>query len=85
MVYDWVLVEADFLREYGIDLVHDLDGMSWRKFLALLRGLSPNSATVTATTSRIQFGSRETVNVVSGAQATQSTFVALFGHSSTPA
>lgn len=34
------------MREYGIDLREALrdDGLSWRRFIALLRGLSPQSA-----------------------------------------
>lgn len=36
-------IEADFLREYGIDLL--TCEMSWRRFRALYAGLSPRSAT----------------------------------------
>lgn len=39
----WGAVEADFQREYGIDLLAGLDGMSWRRFLVLLQGLSAGS------------------------------------------
>ena len=37
----WRYIEADFQREYGIDLVHS--DMSWRKFRVLYEGLSPKS------------------------------------------
>lgn len=47
----WSLIEADFLREYGIDLVDEfrrsergLPAMSWRAFLVRLRGLGQYSA-----------------------------------------
>ena len=32
------------MREYGIDLMERIDGMSWRRFACLIRGLSPGSA-----------------------------------------
>jgi hypothetical protein len=38
---DWAILEADFRREYSIDLVHAR--LSWRAFLVLANGLSPNS------------------------------------------
>jgi hypothetical protein len=41
------LVEADFQREYGIDLMASLDSMSWRRFVVLLGGLSLESRTTT--------------------------------------
>lgn len=36
-------MEADFLREYRIDLVRELPQLSWRRFLVLLAGLSSES------------------------------------------
>ena len=36
-------IEADFRREYGIDLIKEIKGMSWRKFQVLLFSLSSNS------------------------------------------
>jgi hypothetical protein len=40
----WRLIYADWRREYGRDLMADLDdGMSWWEFAALLSGLSPES------------------------------------------
>ena len=35
-------IEADFQREYGINLL--TNSMSWRRFCALYSGLSPRSA-----------------------------------------
>ncbi len=32
------------MREYGIDLMERIDGMSWRRFSALARNLSPFGA-----------------------------------------
>jgi hypothetical protein len=37
-------VEADFMREYGIDLVTELPGLTLRRFMVLVRGLGPSSA-----------------------------------------
>ena len=56
--------------------------MSWRRFLTLLRGLSPQSATVTAAVNRTEFGAKDPAHLVEGPVATQQTFVALFGRSS---
>ena len=36
-------MEADFQREYGINLVEALPTMNWRRFSVLWRGLGPNS------------------------------------------
>lgn len=42
---DWLLVEADFHREYGIEqLMNWCTTHSWREFCVRLAGLSPNSA-----------------------------------------
>lgn len=37
-------MEADFERDYGIDLVEQLDKMSWRRFRILLRNINPYGA-----------------------------------------
>lgn len=37
-------MEADFLRDYDIDLRTDLQTMSWRRFRVLLNNLSPYGA-----------------------------------------
>jgi hypothetical protein len=54
--------------------------MSWRKFLTLLRGLGPQSATVTAISSRVQMGgrARKPANLVQGAENTNRVFDSLF-------
>jgi hypothetical protein len=52
--------------------------MSWRRFLILLRGLSPNSATVAKLQSTSYLGSKkEHVNEVVGAKAAQAAFDAI--------
>ncbi len=72
-------MEADFLREYGLDLSTALAGMTWRRFLVLLRGLSPNAATVTALQSRVQFGrTKAEVNEVATPEQAQSVFETLY-------
>ena len=37
-------MEADFQREYGMDLKREAGGMSWRRFMVLLSNLSPSGA-----------------------------------------
>ena len=75
------MVEADFLREYAIDLSREIDAITWRRFSILAKGLSPHSATITALQSRQEFGSRgEKVNFVKTPKAAQDAFVAAFGH-----
>lgn len=37
------MLEADFQREYGINLEQELWHMSWRRFLVLLNNLSGDS------------------------------------------
>lgn len=71
------------MREYGIDLGASLSVLSWRRFLALLRGLSPLAATVTAMRSRIEFGERTQPVSVEG-DAAQRAFEALFGGAPVP-
>lgn len=46
MIANWAWVESDFLREYDIDLSVEIETISWRKFMVLLRCLSPHSATI---------------------------------------
>jgi len=45
-------VEADFQREYGINLIEMLPTMNWRRFSILWRGLGPNSVTVCLNSSK---------------------------------
>ena len=40
----WDAVEADFQRDYGINLMEQIDFMSWRRFTVLFRNLSPYGA-----------------------------------------
>lgn len=40
----WDAVEADFLRDYNINLMEQIDTMSWRRFLVLLHNLNPHGA-----------------------------------------
>ena len=47
-------MEADFRREYGIDLKHELYSMTWREFCVLLAGLSSDSRTAQEIRSRAQ-------------------------------
>ena len=44
MIHIWDAVEADFLRDYRIWLVDQLEHMTWRQFLVLLNNLSPYGA-----------------------------------------
>ena len=44
MLHIWDAVEADFWRDYRINLVEQIDRISWRLFLVLLNNLSPNGA-----------------------------------------
>lgn len=72
-------MESDFLREYGLDLSVELETMSWRRFLALLRGLSPNAATVSAILGRVEMGRDDKpANLVEGAKNADRAFDALF-------
>jgi hypothetical protein len=74
-----VLVEADFMREYRIDLAVDLARLSWRRFIVLLRGLSPASATVAAHAAGRYIGkSREQVREINDRAAAQAWFEATF-------
>ena len=41
-------MEADFQRDYGLDLRDALDGMTWRRFSVLVRHLSPFGAAAQA-------------------------------------
>lgn len=43
MIANFGLIEADFQREYQIDLAREVWWMSWRRFTVLLRDLSPEA------------------------------------------
>lgn len=63
-------MEADFQREYNLNLKIDLPRLSWRRFMVLLRGLSPNSATITQLNASRYFGRKDVVEVTTPEQAT---------------
>lgn len=44
MLHIWDAIEADFMRDYRIRLVEQLETMSWRYFLVLLNNLTPYGA-----------------------------------------
>lgn len=67
------------MREYGLDLTVELPRMSWRRFQALLRGLSAESASVMRSLQRTEFGKKPPVKAVNTPAQAQTTFVALFG------
>ena len=52
----WALVEADFMREYGIDLVTHLPRLTLRQFMVLVRGLGPGSAVAARQAARHYMG-----------------------------
>lgn len=78
------MVEADFAREYALDLSSRLGDISWRRFLVLMRGLGPNSATTQMLQAR-RYARREPakgevrVNRVKGREAALAAFGALWG------
>lgn len=43
MIAHFATIEADFQREYGIKLAAEVWTMPWRRFVALLNGLSVGS------------------------------------------
>lgn len=67
-------------REYGIDLRAGMPGMTWRRFMVLIRGLSPNSATVTALRASVYMGRKpeEVIEITDPKQAERA-FTVLFG------
>jgi hypothetical protein len=54
-------LEADFEREYRLNLAADVWDMSWRRFLVLLRGLSERSSWVSLARARTKNGTRKIV------------------------
>lgn len=61
MIRHWATIEADFEREYGINLGSDVWGMSWRRFVVLLRGLSGRSGWATLARIATKDGTRKTI------------------------
>jgi len=73
------MLEADMLREYRLDLAEVLPKLSWRRFMVLVRGLSPNSATVTKVQEhRRKFSGTDQVNVMRTPEEAQAAFERLF-------
>ena len=78
-------MEADFQREYGIDLSVPavMREMSWRRFMVLVRGLGPHSATQQSMYLRTFQSSPgrppEPVEVVEGPEAVLASLGASFG------
>lgn len=67
----WDAVEADFMRDYGIDLIEQLDRLTWRRFTILFRNLSPYGATASAIEAYKKEHASDVENVDEGrAQAT---------------
>lgn len=69
-------------REYGLDLRVAMPTMSWRRFMVLVRGLSPNSATVTRLRAGLYMGGRpsnERVVAITTPKAAERAFSVIFG------
>ena len=72
-------------REYAIDLRRDLRSMSWRRFVTLIRGLSPNSATAAKLRMRQYMGKAPAANVIEvRGEAAERAFATLFGPPAQP-
>ena len=79
LIENWSFVEADLLREYQVDVTRDLPTMTWRRFLILVRGLSPNSATIAHFRGRHSIGAKGTsVRTIDTPQAAEAAFNQLF-------
>lgn len=55
------MIEASFQAVYGIDLMEEIDYMSWRRFLTLLVNMPLDSAYMTVLRSRMNKGDAEQV------------------------
>lgn len=62
MITHFATIEADFQREYRIDLGAEVWWMPWRRFIVLLRGLSTGSGWYTLARAKV------TVRKISGRQ-----------------
>lgn len=72
-------VEADFQREYRIDLVQELQQMTWRRFVTLVRGLSADSATAHAYRALLDGGPEQEVIVLTTEEEVMAARAAMFG------
>lgn len=61
MIRHFGTIEADFEREYRIDLADEVWDMSWRRFMVLLRGLSLRSGWVSLARARTKNGTRKII------------------------
>lgn len=75
MLLIWDAIEADFLRDYRIDLMEQLDHMSWRHFLALLNNLSPQGAVAVRIRAELESGAQN--STMSDEEAANTFFAAI--------
>ena len=75
----WALVEADFMREYGIDLVTELPRLTLRRFMVLVRGLGPASAVANREVARRSTGSSGAVRMTRTPVESESVLAGFFG------
>lgn len=62
MIAHFGAIEADFAREYRINLAEAVWWMPWRRFLVLLRDLSPDATWVRLARSKLKPGVRRITN-----------------------
>lgn len=72
-------VEADFTREYRLDLAKELPRMTWRRFQTLIRGLSSDSATIVALRAADSRDGRDEVIVLETEEQVMAARSAIFG------
>ena len=75
----WALVEADFMREYGIDLVTDLPRLTLRRFMVLVRGLGPASAVANRQAARYGRGGEPAARVSRSPAESEAVLAGFFG------
>lgn len=75
-------MEADFLRDYGINLVEQIDSMSWRRFTALFRNLSPYGA-VASRVEEMKRKPKEDITVEEGRSQAAAFFASVLSTSGT--
>lgn len=62
MIAHFDVIEADFQREYRIDLAAEVWWMPWRRFIVLLRNLSPQSGWGRLAAARTKNGKRRVIS-----------------------
>jgi len=75
----WALVEADFMREYGIDLVTELRRLTLRRFMVLVRGLGPGSAVANRQAARYDVGGSGSSRMARTPAESESALATFFG------